>query len=202
MKKRKNAPDNLKPQPANDPEAVLKGRCIMKTITSLLFLIGILLWVPASNADVYSWTDENGVKNFGNQPPQNATDVKVIFKEKPYDAAADQQRQDTDNKEVTELIKELEEDEARQAAEDRKKAAEADRNREPTPLERVAAEKERLEAKIAELEEKPLEYFGSQKNKRVRLGYYRYRLEALTENPEKYFSQPTSFEGNVKTPKE
>ena len=85
---------------------------------------------------------------------------------------------------------------------DRKKAAGAERNREPTQQERVEAEKVRLETKIAELEEKPLEYFGSQKNKRVRLGYYRYRLETLTQNPEQYFSQPSSFEGNVKTPKE
>jgi chromosome segregation ATPase len=172
----------------------------MKNIVSLLFLIGILLWVPASNADVYSWTDEKGVKHFGNQPPQDATDVRVVFKEKPHDAAADQQRHDTQNKEVTELIKELEEEEARQAAEDRRKAAEAEQNREPTQQERVEAEKERLEAKIAELEEKPLDYFGSQKNKRVRIGYYRYRLETLTQNPEQYFKQPSSFEGNVKIP--
>jgi len=172
----------------------------MKNIVSLLFLIGILLWVPASNADVYSWVDENGVKHFGNQPPQDATDVRVVFKEKPHDAAADQQRNDKQNKEVTELIKELEKEEARQAAEDRRKAAEAERNRKPTQQERVEAEKERLEAKIAELEEKPLDYFGSQKNKRVRIGYYRYRLETLMQNPEQYFKQPSSFEGNVKNP--
>ena len=172
----------------------------MKNIVSLLFLIGILLWVPASNADVYSWTDEKGVKHFGNQPPQDATDVRVVFKEKPYDAAGDQQRQDKHNKELTELVKELEEDEARQAAEDRRKAAEAERNRKPTQQERVAAEQERLEKKIAELEEKPLDYFGSQKNKRVRIGYYRYRLETLIQNPEQYFKQPSSFEGNVKIP--
>jgi Skp family chaperone for outer membrane proteins len=170
----------------------------MKFIISLLFLIGIFLWVPASNADIYSWTDEKGVKHFGNEPPENAVDVKVVFKEAPHDASADQQRHDKQNKELTELVKELEKDEARQAAEDRKKAAEAERNREPTQQERVEAEKERLETKIAELEEKPLEYFGSQKNKRVRLGYYRYRLETLTQNPEQYFSQPSSFEGNVK----
>ena len=60
----------------------------------------------------------------------------------------------------------------------------------------------RLENKIAELEEKPLDYFGSQKNKRVRLGYYRYRLEALMQNPEQYFNQPSAFEGNVKYPEE
>jgi chromosome segregation ATPase len=173
----------------------------MKSLISLFLLIGILLWVPASNADIYSWTDENGVKHFGNQPPENAANVKMVFKEEPHDAAADQQRTETQNKQLTDLIRDLEEEEQRQAAEDRKKAAEAERNRKPTQEEKVAAERERLETKIAELEEKPLEYFGSQKNKRVRIGYYRYRLETLNEDPEKYFSQPSSFEGNVKNPK-
>ena len=172
----------------------------MKCFTRVLFLIGILLWIPAANADIYSWTDEQGVKHFGNQPPQNATDVKVVFKEKPHDAAADQQRQDEQNRELTELIRELEADEQRQAAEDRRKAQEAERNREPTQQERIEAEKERLEAKIAELEERPLDYFGSQKNKRVRLGYYRYRLETLMQDPESYFNNPESFQGNVKYP--
>ncbi len=172
----------------------------MRRLICLFFLIGILLWVPASNADVYSWTDENGVKHFGNQPPDNAVNAKLVFKEKPHDAAADQQRTGTENKELTELIKELEEEEARQAAEDRKKAAEAAQNRQPTQQERVAAEKERLETKIAELVERPLDYFGSERNKRARIGYYRYRLEALNSDPDKYFSNPVPFEGNVKDP--
>ena len=174
----------------------------MKILITLIFLLGILVWVPASNADVYSWTDENGVKHFGNQPPDNAADVKMIFIEEPHDAAADEQRTETQNRELTELIRDLEEEEQRQAAEARKRAAAAERNREPTQEERVAAERERLEAKIAELEEKPLDYFGSQKNKRVRIGYYRYRLEALNTDPDKYFSQPSKFQGNVKKQEE
>lgn len=170
----------------------------MKRLICLFFLIGILLWVPASNADVYSWTDENGVKHFGNQPPDNAANAKLVFKEEPHDAAADQQRTDTQNKELTELIRDLEEEEERQAAEDRKKAAEAKQNREPTQQDRVEAERARLEAKIAELVERPLDYFGSERNKRARIGYYRYRLEALNTDPDKYFSNPVPFEGNVK----
>ena len=66
--------------------------------------------------------------------------------------------------------------------------------------EKIAAEQERLEAKIAELEEKPVEYFGSPKNKRTRVGFYRYRLEMLLEDPDKYFSEPEEYEGNIKTP--
>ena len=172
----------------------------MKRLLSLLFLIGILLWVSAANADIYSWTDANGVKSFGNQPPENATNVKLIFKEKPYDAKADQQRTETDNEELTELIRELEEDEAQQAAEARRKAAQAEANREPTREERIALEQKRLEDKIADLEEKPIDYFGSFKNKRVRLGYYRYRMETLMRDPDQYFNQPSAFEGNVKYP--
>jgi hypothetical protein len=72
-------------------------------------------------------------------------------------------------------------------------------NLELSQEDKIAAEKEMLEAKIAELEEKPLDYFGSQKNKRVRIGYYRYRLEALNTDPDKYFSQPSQFQGNVKS---
>ena len=76
---------------------------------------------------------------------------------------------------------------------------EAAENQENSQEEKIAAEKERLEAKIAELEEKPLEYFGSQKNKRTRIGYYKYRLETLLQDPDKYFSEPEKFEGNIKT---
>jgi hypothetical protein len=170
----------------------------MNRLYCTFFLIGVLLWAPAANADIYTWTDENGVKHFGNQPPADAADAKVLFKEEPYDAEADQQRMEAENRELTELLRELEQEEQRQAAENRKKATEAAQNRKPTQQERVAAERERLEAKIAELEEKPLEYFGSQKNKRVRIGYYRYRLEALNADPDQYFKQPSKFEGNVK----
>ena len=64
--------------------------------------------------------------------------------------------------------------------------------------ERIEAEKERLENKIAELEEQPLEYFGSQKNKRTRIGFYKYRLETLEQDPEKYFADPEEYQGNIK----
>lgn len=172
----------------------------MKLVISLLCFMVILLWVSALSADIYSWTDKNGVKHFGNQPPDDAANLELIFKEAPHNASADQQRMNNEQKEVNELIKNLEEEEAQQAAEEKKRTEEAARNKKPTLQERIDAERTRLETKIAELEEKPLDYFGSQKNKRVRIGYYRYRLEALIQDPEKYFSQPTAFEGNVKMP--
>ena len=170
----------------------------MKHVIRLLCLMGILLWVPALNADVYSWTDEKGVKHFGNQPPDDAADVKVVFKEESHNEAVDQRRTENEQQELNDLIRELEQEEEQQAAEEKRRAAEAARNKKPTAQERADAEKKRLEAKIAELEEKPLSYFGSQRNKQVRIGYYRYRLEALIRDPDKYFSEPVPFEGNVK----
>jgi hypothetical protein len=161
--------------------------------------MGILLWTPASNADIYTWTDENGVKHFGNQPPDNAADAKVVFEEEPYNEAADKQRTSKQNEEITELIRELDEEEKQQAAEARKKATEAEKSRKPTREERIADEQGRLEAIIADLVEKPLEFYGSERNKRARIGYYRYRLETLLSDPDKYFNQPEQFEGNVKS---
>jgi hypothetical protein len=122
-----------------------------------------------------------------------------VFEEEPYNEAADQQRTAEQNEELTELIRELEETEEQQAAEARKKAEEVENNRKPTQQERIAAEQARLEAIIADLVEKPLEFYGSERNKRARIGYYRYRLETLLSDPDKYFNRPEQFEGNIKT---
>jgi len=93
---------------------------------------------------------------------------------------------------------EAEADEDQEAEADEDQEADAAENQETSQEDKIAAEKERLEAKIAELEEQPLEYFGSQKNKRTRIGFYKYRLETLEQDPDKYFSEPEKFEGNLK----
>ena len=86
----------------------------------------------------------------------------------------------------------------REEKKERQRADAERRNRKPTRAELVESEKKRLLNQITMLEEKPLEYFGSFKNKRVRIGYYKYRLETLMQNPDKYFKEPAKFEGNVK----
>ena len=95
------------------------------------------------------------------------------------------------------------EDQETEAAEDQEAEATEDQDAEDAENqeiseERIEAEKERLENKIAELEEKPLEYFGSQKNKRTRIGFYKYRLETLEQDPDKYFAEPEEYQGNIK----
>jgi flagellar biosynthesis GTPase FlhF len=168
------------------------------------FLIAVFFFVLPGlsylRADIYQWTDPQGVTRFGNQPPADAKNVRVFIKEGADPAgqapgAAGQPAEPTDAEAV---IQELEQEQQREEEERRRQREEIRRNRPPTPSEIIAREKERLEKKIEELEGKPLEDFGSQKNKRNQIGYYRYRLDTLMSSPEEYFSTPESYEGNVK----
>jgi hypothetical protein len=56
----------------------------------------------------------------------------------------------------------------------------------------INREKKRLTLAIQDLEEAPLEKFGSQKNKRRQVGYYKYRLEKLLADPDAYIQYPES----------
>ncbi len=167
----------------------------------ILIIAGIIAFgISAVRADVYTWVDENGVRHYSDAPPPEAEDARVVFPEYEYDESADEARRKKEQDQINSLIDEIEADDAREQAEEREMAKQAELNRKPTREELIAAEKERLEKKIAFLEEQPLEYFGSQRNKIVRIGYYHYQIQELMENPEKYFNQPASFEGNVKYP--
>lgn len=173
----------------------------MKTVLTAIILTFALtaLGIPSTIAEVYTWTDEDGIKHFSDQPPQDPKDrVKPAFRSYEYNEAADRQRTETDSEELQKVIKNIDEDYEKAQQEEKRRQEEAEANRPPTMQERVAAERERLNKKIAELEAQPLEFFGSQRNKIRALGYYNYRLEDLAKDPEKYFSEPTNFEGNVK----
>ena len=166
----------------------------MKLAIAFFTIIISGFFVTSLHADIYSWTDENGVKHFSNAPPADAENVTVEFKEYQYDAKADRQRIELEEEEWEDLIRQAEREEKKE----RKRAEAERRNRKPTRAELIESEKQRLLNQITMLQEKPLDYFGSFKNKRVRIGYYKYRLEALMQDPDKYFKEPVKFEGNVK----
>ncbi|MDJ0816502.1 MAG: DUF4124 domain-containing protein [Desulfobacterales bacterium] len=172
----------------------------MRSINIVFIVVCIAFGITAVDADVYTWVDENGVRHYSDSPPDEAEDAKVVFPEYKFDEAAEEARNQEEQEQINSLIEEIEAEDAREQAEEKERAKQAELNREPTREELIAAEKERLEKKIAFLEEQPLEYFGSQRNKIVRIGYYHYQIQELMENPDKYFNQPASFEGNVKYP--
>jgi hypothetical protein len=172
-------------------------------ITAIVLALTVtVLGVANPNArEVYTWTDENGVKHFSDTPPAEAEGAKPVFKEYQYDEAADRQRTESDEKAIQKDITEINQEYEAAQQEKKQREEEAEANQPPTLEERVEDERTRLKLKISELESLPLDHFGSQQNKIRSIGYYKYRLEDLEKDPEKYFSQPPPrFEGNFKIP--
>jgi hypothetical protein len=165
-------------------------------IAALFFVIPGLSYL---NADIYRWTDSKGNVIYGNLPPSDARNVKLMFKESSADPGASRPVEEADQANREAIIQDLEE-EARRAEQARREAEAAKASAPPSRGEMIAQEKIKLEKKIQDLEALPLDHFGSQKNKRVRIGYYQYRLDTLMSNPDDYFNDPEPFEGNLKTP--
>ena len=66
------------------------------SIIRVLIITGVFIAGPAQ-ADIYQWTDKNGVKHFTNyKPPAHAT-ILMKTKEVPYDEAADRARIEADS---------------------------------------------------------------------------------------------------------
>ncbi len=68
-------------------------------------MVWVAVWfsgfsISAADADIYSWTDENGVNHFTNYAPPKQARLLMKTPEIPYDKEADIQRQETDRLEV------------------------------------------------------------------------------------------------------
>ena len=56
-------------------------------------VIYLLLWSsPPAAADLYHWTDAQGVRHFSNTPPPEGADATVLLEEIPYDPESDDKR--------------------------------------------------------------------------------------------------------------
>jgi hypothetical protein len=169
-------------------------------ITAIVWAFTLTLFgVTDSKAEIYTWTDENGVKHFSDGPPAEARGAKPAFQAYKYDEAADRKRTEADQRAIQKVVKDINKEYAESEQEKRRQAEEAEANKPPTMEERIEDERTKLNLKIAELESLPLDHFGSQQNKTRSIGYYKYRLADLEKDPEKYFRlPPPRFEGNVK----
>ena len=174
----------------------------MKLLRILFIFVLIFFCASTLNAEVYIWTDEKGVKHYSDHPPENEENYEVQTESQIYqhDQEADKKRTGADQEQIQDFIKEVDEIYEEQQQEEKLKAEEAEKNRPPTQEEKIAAEKEKIEKKISELENQPVEYFGSARIKRRHIGFYRYRLKALLQDSDEYFKNPESFQGYIKKP--
>lgn len=108
----------------------------MKGLKILLFLAAVCLIAGTLHADIYEWTDENGVKHFTNYAPPDDATILMKSEEVPYDEAADRARIEAERQQQLELAKlEMAAREAeleRRETEAQRRAAEAERYAEET----------------------------------------------------------------------
>jgi len=103
----------------------------MNGIKIIVFILLSCIAASSSFADIYEWTDENGVKHFSNYAHPAQSKILMRTKETPYDEAADrarmeierQERLDFDRQEIVQREIELE----LREAEAERRIAEADR---------------------------------------------------------------------------
>jgi len=108
----------------------------MKGLKIFLFIAAGCLMAGSLYADIYAWTDENGVKHFTNYAPPDDATILMQSEELPYDKAAERTRIEAARQKQLELAKlEIAAREAeleRREAEAQRKAVEAERYAEKT----------------------------------------------------------------------
>ena len=162
----------------------------MKTIVILSAVMLSCFMVSAPNAAMYYWVDENGVKNFSNDPPPKGVEYKKVGEAVSSETPADEQTQAKETEALDALIKDLDETEKEnEEAEKLKRQSlnQSDSNEAPTRQEIIEKERKKLEDTIEHLQNLPPESFANSRSRNVIIGEYKYKLMQLNSSPKKYF---------------
>ncbi len=73
-----------------------KRSLTLTALYALIILLSGLVSAPASRADIYSWTDADGVRHFSNKAPRGNVVAARRSPEIAYDAVADRQNQEAE----------------------------------------------------------------------------------------------------------
>jgi hypothetical protein len=93
----------------------MKTRNIICTLSTLL-IVGLSSARPIVLADIFSWTDENGVRHYSDSPPGNSNEVDVT-PEIPHDPEVDQINKAAHQEMVRQAEADLQESEKRELEE-------------------------------------------------------------------------------------
>ena len=153
----------------------------MKFMVMVMVFIFTGLTASGVQAEIYSWTDENGVKHYSHTPPPDRSVPIKTAPELKSAPATDREIEKINEENIDAILKELEKEEQASASKSAK-------TQKPTSRQgRIAAEKEKLEEKIAWLEQLPPEAYTNMRSKQAIIGRYRYRMRQLESNPDEYF---------------
>ena len=135
------------------------------------------------HAEIYSWTDEKGVKHYSHTPPADRSLRIKTAPEIPNNPTDTRKIEKINEENVETVLEELDEENNSSAATGRGSRQELSRQQ------RIQNEKKTLEEKLAYLESLPSDAFANSRSKNVIIGKYRYRLQQLLSNPDGYFDQ-------------
>ncbi len=153
----------------------------MRSIAVVMVFIFAGLTASGLQAEIYSWTDESGVKHYSHTPPRDrSVPIKTAPEIQPQPAAAQR----------IEKISEENIDTILEGLDREKQASSPQPAKTPKPLSRrehIQNEREKLEDKIAWLEQLPPQAYTNTRSKQAIIGRYQYRLQELLSNPDDYF---------------
>ena len=163
----------------------------MKYLPILVLSILLLLFITDLNADkIYSWTDENGVRQYSNTAPGNdAKDVEII-KEIPH-TQDDEKKSGQDANELDRVLDELEAEnraaEIEREEKDKKIEAEKKKAAQDKLNKKIQTEKERLQSEIRRIEQRGFGRAFTPGMKKLKIKEYQKKLDLLERSPEEYF---------------
>jgi len=153
----------------------------LKSIAMVMVFIFAGLAASGVQAEIYSWTDENGVKHYSHTPPPDRSVPVKAAPDIQTDPTTDQKIDKINEENIDAILEELEKEEQASAPKPAKIQKPLSRQ------ERIEKEKEKLEEKIAWLEQLPPEAYTNTRSKQAIIGRYRYRMQQLESNPDEYF---------------
>ncbi len=164
----------------------------MKYLPLLVLSVFVLLFITDLNADnIYSWTDENGVRQYSNiAPDKDRKDVEII-KEIPH-TQDDEKKSGQATNELDRVLDELEVEnraaEIEREEKDKKIEAEKNKAAQDKLNKKIQTEKERLQKEIRRIEQLASGGTFSLAMKKFKIKEYQEKLDLLERSPEEYFA--------------
>ena len=167
----------------------IEGDGMKSTAIVMVFLFAVLT-ASGVQAEIYSWTDENGVKHYSHTPPPEGTakiNTTPEISGSPGATSTGQQAAQADRKideeNIDAVLDELDKEYKTAAPKPGTSKQKLSRQ------ERIQNEQTKLEEKLAYLESLPGDAFANSRSRGVIIGQYEYRLQQLMSDPDSYYDK-------------
>ncbi|MEJ2660873.1 MAG: DUF4124 domain-containing protein [Desulfobacteraceae bacterium] len=157
----------------------------MKTIIVLALAIGLLSATNASS-DIYTWTDDNGVQRFGNDPPENVENYQRIESKdvRPDSSDASDKRRSSYDRMVEQANQETRRLNQESRAKEAARVAEEKRLEEQRRQAKIKVERERLLDQIEAIKNRAVSPTYPPGMKQAQIDKIQKQINALEKNPD------------------